>query len=713
MKNKKNIVIVGIIIILILSIIVLSKYISVNNLKLKGSVVDSSTASTTVYKDWDEFSSIENDYSYSTLIYTKDTKIYVNAGSGVSVAYRDKVENVGTNVLINGTAVPLITFNSANSKAQVIITNCAIDKDGQLISAVFDLTADSLWHNDFARFSMLPLSNNTGTQNNPDISGGERWHTISYNQPLKFYLEGSGGTVKASLTYYKTLKLKNVDENHYTTPFDFGNIEVSGSTPGKALNYAQVDTDKSIIATNINKVNAFYQDIDVSTSFDNNQLFDGKEGVMPLNGSTTIYYNKSGSTTFNNATVGNVKIKLVPDSNGIKVEQNTLMPTQYNINGIWYGQDAEFLTENISGKYSFAYSGSGCGIAFVFFSPKGYEIDSPNKEVSKDTVSVGEEFYYEISQYIPNNYYTSIIDFSTVSDKFSKDNLLKKITIYDKIDSRLTIDQSNITITDINSTDLSSYFTVSVNNNEVTAVSNSSATTFFKTKDIYNNTITLTIPVVYNEDITESQTVLDVAQVTTRLGESTTDKTNSTREVQTIINPLKLTYDCTTNGGEPKFKTTTLYMRAGQNVDVGTTKYVCTKEGNSFVGWATAPTNETVLSKFTMPNVDTTLYAIYKPLTCDTILKSTIYEINETTKTVNVPKDESNNDILKNVTTTGTKTINNEMIEVECEGNVQVYKINRYSVFKTGQNVVKYTAVIIGILGILAILFYIRKKSSE
>ena len=114
MKDKKKILfLIGIIIALVFIVIFSLKDYLTNIQRFKGSISDyQNVTSSSVYNDWSSLTSIDNDYSYSTLIFTKDTKIYVEAedGNDVEVRYRDKVENDGTPVFQDGRATPLVTL---------------------------------------------------------------------------------------------------------------------------------------------------------------------------------------------------------------------------------------------------------------------------------------------------------------------------------------------------------------------------------------------------------------------------------------------------------------------------------------------------------------------------------------------------------------------------------------------------------------------------
>ena len=709
MKNKRNILIIAVIALTLFTLLITSlKDFLVSNQKVQGNITGS-TAGTTQYFDWSGLSSIDSEYSYSTLFYTKSTKIYVNTNEDDQIQY-------GTRILEDNTPTPEMTFTKSSGKGQIIITDCAVDKEGNLLSAVFDVSPQSLWESDSSiTFKFQKHGINAGKED-PDFINYSQMN-IGYNMPFHFRLVTKKASAKIKLTYYKNLTLKNIQNSKYTTK------ATDADEDGKSLNYAQVDSSKSTIATNITKVNSYYDDMDITRLTESGKLFDGKEGVSPINGTSRIYYNK-GNTTFSNDVLGSITIKLSESENGLFADVNTANEAidtmtdeqkaeigSGNMEGSWYGDSTEFLTDNLAGSYSFVYSGVNCGLGFMFFSPKEYDINPPVKKVSKEEVSVGETFYYTISQYIPNNYFSNILDFSEIYPNFSSDSFISKLQFYDNFDERLTIDSNNITIKDINGNDLSQYFTVSVNNNILTTTEKPAASQYYKKPEFYNNIITITVPAKYIQKPESVIEIPNLADTVTKIGTGV-DKTQYTEEVKVKIRPLKLVYDCTTNGGEPKFNPITYFKTEGEKVSVSTTDYACTKPNHRHIGWAEQPTDskDKVLTSFTMPGHDTILYALYEPITCDLTLTSDVYKINEEAATVNVPKNHTNDEILKNIKYTGEATIENDQIKLTCNGNVKIYKISRYWIAQTGQKVIKYTAIIIGLIILIGGLIFLNKK---
>ena len=170
MKKKKIMICSIIVVIMLISIFSTGNYSKLLS-KLKG---DISGVTSSTYKDWSSLTSIDNDYSYSTLIYTKDTKFYVNmTPNDDAEEYKSSVK-IKTSIIDNNIPSPYITLYGLNSKAQLIITNCAIDKDGNLLDAVLEVENIEKWL-DHRNYRMgFGIGNvqkmRTDDQRSPDIS---------------------------------------------------------------------------------------------------------------------------------------------------------------------------------------------------------------------------------------------------------------------------------------------------------------------------------------------------------------------------------------------------------------------------------------------------------------------------------------------------------------------------------------------------------------
>ena len=677
MKDKKR-TLINILIILcaVVSIIIISLSDSnINSKRLIGSVsesVDTSLKPSTYY-DWSALTSIDNDYSYSTVLYTKDTKFYANAtGSDSTLTYSTRMIVDGEN---NPKATPMIELYNEGDEASIIVTNCGVDKDGNTLSAVLHIKVKKMWgeyskENRVAKLSMTRLGINKNGQVNPQIGNDQTDPSnnpsedikTSYNMPLSFYLNTQQAQVDADLKYYKASDLKlNVDSKKKITTKENNELSVGG----QSIDYATISGGS--VNKSIDKINTFYWDIDI-TRPENDihsdyvyDMFNGHEGIAPLNGTSKVYYKKDGSKEYSMYSLYekkniNLTYSLAEANNGIYISQNsaidngqgTSTPQGYNQEGVWYATSSEFLTSNVQGEYDFAYGSRSCGIVFMFASPLGYSIEPPIKTVSKANttptkgsinVTSGEKFYFEISQYIPNNYYSNYIDFSRIYNNFSSDNYLKEFSFTDSINNDLTIDQNGITVTDMYGTNLSDFYKVTVNNNVVKTTETQNAVNYYNSSMPYNNIIKIKIPASYNKVVTESKTIPNTGKTATKIGGGKS-KDQNTNEVKVILTPGKTT-------------------------------------------------------------------------TCDLTITSTTFKIDSVNKVISVENTVTNEQIISGIKTTSTLSIEGDNLIVECDGQTEKYKIQRYWIAQTGNNVVKY-GLIIGVL-IIAItaLFIVNKKSEN
>ena len=768
MKSDRKIITLVIVAMILFSVlsISLSKFFT-NGINLTGDVSGvTQIKRDSVYKDWSELDSIDNDYSYSTIFYTNETEIYVNATSTEQISTYDSTYFKGR------TSVPELTFYDSNQKGQIIITNSGVDKDGNKLSAVLDVSIRDVWPNlendnttesdeeDRTIARVYPQTFvYTTSQSKPNISQLNndlaRRLPVDYNVPIAFTLDANRATVNIDLTYYKA------DELVFTS-------EPSGIN-------ATVDKTKSVVATNITKVNSYYTDLDTQPGtmikyehaqavVDNAKAtgrdisFDGNEGVRPLNGASTIYYNKNiaslGTDRYTNDLLSdvpvedwpNVTIRLGTAANGIYLDEcninksygyyknvmnltdeeiyqryifdnNGTKTRKFAMTGAWYPNSTEFLTTGLEGKYSFAYEGFSCGIQFAFFSPQTYNIPDPVKTISKEAAQPGETVYYNIRQYVPNNYVTSIVDFSSIyPDTFSSDKLISKFVIEDSIDKKLNIineGDNKITITGSDGSNLADHFNMAIDDsaNKVTITADDEGNEYFNSPGAYDLFYNVSIPFVYEGSAVPAVEIKNVASSIIKIGNGSDTKRDSNEVDLTIGDKtVKLTYDCTTNGGKAIFDETEVYKIPRTPVELDR---VCVKEGHRFVGWVQNAKDTTAMTSFVMPDNDTTIYGIYVPSKCDTVLYSDTYKIDQTNSIVNIPNDDSDATILKRVTSKGEVSLNGTTITVKCDGTSKDYKISRYWVSKTGNDVIKWTAIISGTLLLAVIAVFIKIKTDK
>lgn len=277
---------------------------------------------------------------------------------------------------------------------------------------------------------------------------------INKGDPVLFGLGTACGEVNYTMTYYRA-----------------GTVNpVNGLSDLKASN----------VATNVKKINTFMYDFDIPASIHTDrpfvEMFDGEEGILPLNGKSTIYYNQQGKTNGNRNNV----ILQEQDNIGISIKEHNASPAftagdDRNIDVPWY-QDSMFMTtEDVNGELNFRYGGTGCGIMFGFFSPYRYKIPAPEKVVlnKKELYRVGETFTYRISQYVPNNYWSGKLGYHNIYSNIPETTQYSSFVIRDTFENHLTPGAvSSIKVYTESGEDVTRKFTVNVSGQNLTVTAN-------------------------------------------------------------------------------------------------------------------------------------------------------------------------------------------------------------------------------------------------
>lgn len=330
-------------------------------------------------------STLSEDYSYSTLFYTNGTTFtaygfhFANTSTGNKGNRNDLRYSYGLR-------------GNASSPARLKITKCAIDKDGDLCDVVCTISDIQTYSNSdsYSTYSeykdWFPGAN--FSSGNPRVCFSVKsYYTIagggSYGNSVGNLIAFSFNTTYASaifqMDYYKT-----------------GTWNSDTNTGTKA---------------NMGGVNAFIYDLDIpspSTTTLGSNFFLGEEGFQ-LQYDGDYYFDKSSNGFLQHRwnTVGtNSSKNNVENTGGIH---------QYS---------SCFAVQKQNASFKMKYGGSYCGIEFAFVSPFKYQIPNPTSSVSPSKVYEGEKYTYTTSQYIPNNYYGSLIPFIGVN---SPVNALREI----------------------------------------------------------------------------------------------------------------------------------------------------------------------------------------------------------------------------------------------------------------------------------------------
>ena len=270
-----------------------------------------------------------------------------------------------------------------------------------------------------------------------------------------------------------------------------------------------------------------------------------------------------------------------------------------------------------------------------------------------------------------------------LSPSFSKNVYNYMLTVDNEVDS-ITI---NGTKTDANSSvdGFDSYeLTVGENEIEITVTAQDS------TKNTYNITVTRQPAIDNTKSSDNTLSELKIKNVTLKEDFSST-KTEYTAEVENNI--------------------TSVDVQATVNDERA--NVVITGNHDLIEG------NNTILVKVTAENGSVKTYTIIvnrkkssnEP--CVLELKSTIYKVDNTKLTLELVNNEHTLDMIKsNVSSScGTINVTDDKIVLQSGNEVKTYTINRVFVPKTGQNVVNYILVILGIGLVIGVLVYLKKKT--
>ena len=100
-------------------------------------------------------------------------------------------------------------------------------------------------------------------------------------------------------------------------------------------------------------------------------------------------------------------------------------------------------------------------------------------------------------------------------------------------------------------------------------------------------------------------------------------------------------------------------------------------------------------------------------VTCDLLLTSSVYNVDESAGVISIPIDDNGNTIISNVKTTADISVSDDKVILRCQDQTKEYKINRYWNASTGQNAIRYTVIITGLLVIIGVLLVLKNKSKK
>ena len=494
MLKKLNKLIIFTILIIISIIITIPKSNTYENEVSASQKYAESTASQTEYFDYGSIKTIQDDYSYSSIYLTSETEIKL-------------ISNIGEkNNITNSTYNEKQTFASASnlkpgSEIKVLITNCAVNKKAEILDVVLTVNNIKLF-NGYEEKGAITFGINISKVQVPESQLNPskiKELNLGKGKPIEFYFSTTTAQADFTMQYFKT---GTYNENTGT-----------GEDGG------------------ITNVNGFYRDLDVPVVIkdqDNqpngpyeNEIMHGNEGVIPLVGKSYIYYNKEKRQPNEEYGHKDTKYELLEIDNGIAAKPGTTA----EVNSYWFATTAFMLTENLKdSKFQFTYSGAGCGINYFFSSPYPYESSAPVKKASTDYVIYDEQFNYQISQYIANNYYGSLFSYKELYEDLYSNTKYSEIKITDDIDSRLNINKDEVKIVNEVGEIQSGFWDLQVNDHNITATAKKEG---LESANFYAHTYTIIVPVTFPSTVTDQSQFKNTAKTTFKIEDKTETKESS------------------------------------------------------------------------------------------------------------------------------------------------------------------------------------------
>ena len=502
-------------IVLILSILISLIPVSISNADENTKNINS------VYKDINEAiknnECLDNKYSYGGLFWSEDTEI-IDAGSQlanketqmfidepVSAQVAESFPREMERKYVEGSY--MVLANEGES-IKLKITNCAIDEKGDLCDVILEIDniQDYIQPGDVAgtedaRTYLSRIVIRKGYEVTNDNSNNSKHYDCNL---INLSLYNVQACSDFKITYYKAGTNNLADINGVaTTIYDF---DVPNPYDGESYpEYGLDDNGKLIIPSEPNSEK--YLD----------EVFQGNEGVVGLE-NTTYYYGKNDyleecdngiSTPLG---VGARLYEAKKYSEILEEAKKADNTDEYMLEFLEDREDRNVLsgTDGITtkttcmllqdqkAKFSMRYGGVGCGIFFVFVPLIPYEPSEPIKAVDVEETEIGKVFHYTATQYIANNYNTSKLQLAEDSNSI----LYEEVIMTDELNENLEIaetENDKIKILDTNDEDISNWFTISKENNTVTATVKEEK---LNKEEFYNHTFKLIIPVKVKEGCT-------------------------------------------------------------------------------------------------------------------------------------------------------------------------------------------------------------------
>lgn len=284
-------------------------------------------------------------------------------------------------------------------------------------------------------------------------------------------------------------------------------FRTNSSSADFTMKYVLSGTDKP--ADILGTVATIY-DIDIQKEDKVGEIWNGNEGFTVAGSDAEVYYLK------NNWLID------TPDDKGVRCPDYAAGEKNFEDTNSLIPQNSAVVAESFDdATFRLFYSGYSCGIAYSFASPYPFTVNNPVKTVDKSEAYEGDSLEYTVSQYIPNSYYSSKLNFIENIESWNS------LEIKDKFDDCLSIHPDMVTISNELGADASEYFNISVgSDNIVTAAAKESA---LASVDFYSHIYSLKIKAVIkngtgmSKDIVSNNAVTQINQTEYKSNSVTTD----------------------------------------------------------------------------------------------------------------------------------------------------------------------------------------------
>ena len=474
-------------------------------------VTNASAAGTVSYRDFGALNrnTLNGVYAHTKVYYRDDTTITVVKAAGNAA--------VGTQVKTADTTGFNATYIKAGESLTVLIENStAMDAKGNDVDVLYRVSDVNPWEEG-------------ETTNDEGVTTPNAYASLSINKTLY------GSSEREHPTN---------DENYTRTTVKAGDPIIAWNNTHYADSLFTVEfckkgtyntTSDSCTAAGLNELAAALWDFDVPNS--NRQkddegnyvkqdgayvytkygdkLFHGNEGINPQNGNTILYRNNDNALS---------NVELSNEDNGFSVQNIN----GASFNGIWFGNSIIATATGINSKWSYRYSGTTCGVGFLFGSAVPYVMPEPTKSVDKESAKVGDEVNYSIVQEVPFNYTGEVDSIAFLNLHSNYDSIpankgYSAFAITDTFQEGLKMPTAEeVIVKDEKGNDVTANFTVAIEGQKLTVTAKDATA-----MSLYGHIFTISVKTIVTDTVTISPVENTAKTTFTPAGDTTGQDLNS------------------------------------------------------------------------------------------------------------------------------------------------------------------------------------------